>query len=196
MVTERRPAYDIGSSELSLGTLLAPFIAIAALMAVDLATDFHHGGDLWHLVGEGLIMVAAVWGAYLLWRDRTRARRAAAELTVQVADAQAQAEALREQNELFREEADAATRGLRDAIDAQFERWGLTPAETEVALLLLKGLSLKELAAVRNTTERTARQQSLSIYRKANLAGRAELSAYFLEDLFDPRPPAAPAQAS
>ena len=77
-------------------------------------------------------------------------------------------------------------RGLGEAIDAQFDRWGLTPAEREVALLILKGLSHKEIAAVRESSERTARQQARAIYAKANLSGRAALSAFFLEDLLLP----------
>ncbi|MGE3975871.1 MAG: helix-turn-helix transcriptional regulator, partial [Bdellovibrionales bacterium] len=50
----------------------------------------------------------------------------------------------------------------------------------------LKGLSLKEIAGVRNTTEKTARVQSTAIYSKAGLSGRSELSAFFLEDLLLP----------
>ena len=78
-------------------------------------------------------------------------------------------------------------KGLSAAIDAQFDRWQLTTAEREVALLMLKGLSHKEIAVVRNTQERTIRQQAQSIYGKANLSGRAALSAFFLEDLLLPR---------
>ncbi len=59
-------------------------------------------------------------------------------------------------------------------------------AEREVALLLLKGLSHKDIADVRRTSEKTVRQQSLAVYRKAGLSGRAELSAFFLEDLLLP----------
>jgi DNA-binding NarL/FixJ family response regulator len=51
---------------------------------------------------------------------------------------------------------------------------------------LLKGLSLKEIAAVRATTERTVRAQARSLYAKAGLTGRASLSAFFLEDLLAP----------
>lgn len=76
--------------------------------------------------------------------------------------------------------------GLAHYIDAQFSQWGLTPAEKEVALLVLKGFSMKEIADLRNVTERTARQQSTTIYAKADLPGRAALSAYFLEDLLLP----------
>lgn len=54
------------------------------------------------------------------------------------------------------------------------------------ALLLLKGLSHKVIAEVRATSERTVRQQALAVYRKAGLAGRAELAAFFLEDLLLP----------
>ena len=85
-------------------------------------------------------------------------------------------------------------RGLGAAIDAQFDRWGLSSAEREIALLLLKGLSHKEIAVVRQTSEKTVRQQSLAVYRKAGLSGRAELSAFFLEDLL--LPVARPVRAS
>jgi DNA-binding NarL/FixJ family response regulator len=77
-------------------------------------------------------------------------------------------------------------RGLGEAIDRQFARWALTTAEREVGLLMLKGLSHKEVAAARSTTETTIRQQALAIYRKSGLRNRSELSAFFLEDLLLP----------
>jgi DNA-binding CsgD family transcriptional regulator len=42
---------------------------------------------------------------------------------------------------------------------------------------------MDEVAKVRGTSERTARDQARAIYRKAGVSGRAELSAFFLEDL-------------
>jgi len=71
-------------------------------------------------------------------------------------------------------------------MDRQFDRWGLTPAEREVALLQLKGLRHKAIAELRNTSERTVRQQALAIYRKSGLSGRTDLAAFFLEDLLLP----------
>jgi DNA-binding NarL/FixJ family response regulator len=50
------------------------------------------------------------------------------------------------------------------------------------------GLSHKEIAGIRATSETTIRQQSLAIYRKAGLHNRSELSAFFLEDLLLPAP--------
>ena len=74
--------------------------------------------------------------------------------------------------------------GLGRAIESQFDAWALTPAEADIASLLLKGATLREIAVLRRTAESTIRQQAQGVYRKSGLASRAELSAYFLEDLF------------
>jgi DNA-binding CsgD family transcriptional regulator len=95
-------------------------------------------------------------------------------------------EVARAQGQRWRADARAYLEGLGQAIDGQFLRWHLTDAEREVALLLLKGLSHKEIAAVRATSERTVREQARSLYAKAGLTGRAALSAFFLEDLIAP----------
>lgn len=92
----------------------------------------------------------------------------------------------RMQGQRWRSKARAHLKGLGEAIDAQFTSWSLTEAERDVALLLLKGLSSKEVAAVRDASERTVREQARSIYAKAGLSGRAALSAFFLEDLLVP----------
>lgn len=95
-------------------------------------------------------------------------------------------EVARLQGQRWRSESRSLLEGLGQAIDAQFTRWSLTDAEREVALLLLKGLSTKEIAAVRACSERTAREHAHAIYTKAGLTGRAALSAFFLEDLLAP----------
>jgi len=89
----------------------------------------------------------------------------------------------------WRDETRALLKGLGEAIDRQFLTWKLTEAERAVGLLILKGLSLKEIAALRVTSERTIRAQARSIYAKAGLSGRAALSAFFLEDLLAPIEP-------
>jgi DNA-binding CsgD family transcriptional regulator len=95
-------------------------------------------------------------------------------------------ELARAQGQRWRSEARTYLNGLGEAIEAQFSRWNLTEAEREVALLLLKGLSQKEIAVVRNVSERTVREQARAIYAKGGLTGRAALSAFFLEDLLAP----------
>lgn len=95
-------------------------------------------------------------------------------------------ELARLQGQRWRNESRQWLTGLGAAIDAQFTRWSLTDAEREVALLLLKGLSTKEIGVVRASSERTVREQARAIYAKAGLTGRAALSAFFLEDLLAP----------
>ena len=95
-------------------------------------------------------------------------------------------DAARIQGRQWRDETRALLKGLGEAIDRQFLTWKLTEAEREIGLLILKGMSLKEIAAVRVTSERTIRAQARSIYAKAGLSGRAALSAFFLEDLLAP----------
>jgi DNA-binding CsgD family transcriptional regulator len=92
----------------------------------------------------------------------------------------------RQEGAVWREHVKDLLQGLGSAINAQFDRWNLTPAEKDVALLLLKGFSHKEVAQLRSSGERTVRQQALAVYRKSNLSGRASLAAYFLEDLLLP----------
>lgn len=95
-------------------------------------------------------------------------------------------ELARAQGQRWRAESRSHLNGLGQAIETQFSRWNLTEAEREVALLLIKGLSHKEIATVRAVSERTVREQARSIYSKAGLTGRTALSAFFLEDLLAP----------
>ena len=90
----------------------------------------------------------------------------------------------RAEGEGWRSKVQSHLAGLKGAMDQQFQAWGMTAAEREVGLLILKGLSHKEIAALRATTDATVRQQAQSIYRKAGLPGKTAFSAYFLEDLF------------
>ncbi len=72
---------------------------------------------------------------------------------------------------------------LSKIIQQQFQTWQFTQSEKEIALLLLKGLTLDEIASVRATKEKTVRQHASNLYKKAGLSGRHELVAYFFEDL-------------
>jgi DNA-binding CsgD family transcriptional regulator len=76
-----------------------------------------------------------------------------------------------------------ARKKLGNVVTRQFSEWQLTGSEIEVGWLLLKGLSLKEIAIVRNTQEKTVRQQASSIYKKSGVSGRHAFSAWFIEDI-------------
>lgn len=68
-------------------------------------------------------------------------------------------------------------------IEKQFAVWGLSKTECDVAILLLKGLSFKEMADIKGNSEKTLRQQASSIYSKSGLKGRNEFSAFFFEEI-------------
>lgn len=153
--------------------------AIVIVLAADLWTDASGSASRLHIaleaVGMGLALLGLVAVAWRVGMVRRSVRR------LNVALVRARADASR-----WRSEAEESLKGLSAAIDHQFDAWALSVAEREIALLLLKGLSLREIADVRGTSERTVRQQALAIYKKADVAGRAELSAFFLEDLLAP----------
>ncbi len=177
---------DGGSSWGTSAGLAAVLVLTGIHLLVDWSSDEHR----LHVLVELSAMVIVV-GLLVVQlrsqRSRVRALHEAAHRSALAAQTSAaEARAHREEAERWRQEAEQSLRSLGEALARQFERWQLTAAEREVALLLLKGLSLKEIAEARGTSERTVRDQARAVYRKAGLAGRSELSAFFLEDLLVP----------
>jgi DNA-binding CsgD family transcriptional regulator len=163
----------------SIASFAALFVLIAVFMTVDLVADAASGISSTHAAVElAALGVALVGVGRALWQLR-RALGWTQELQRDLRRTQADVER-------WRAEAHAVLAHLGTALEHQFERWELTPAESEIALLILKGLSYKEVANARGTTERTVRHQALAIYRKAGFAGRAEMAAFFLQDLLLP----------
>ncbi len=134
------------------------FALIAVLMAIDTVIDYRQNGSIAAQTFEILVFAMALAAIGVeAWQLRSAQTK-----------------------------SEDVLKGLAVAIDRQFDKWELTPAERDVALLQLKGLRHKEIADLRNTSERTVRQQALSIYKKAGLSGRTDLAAFFLEDLLLP----------
>jgi DNA-binding CsgD family transcriptional regulator len=154
---------------------IALFAGILLLLAVDLGGDLLGARDdlARHLVFEIAAGVLALAGGALFVRRARRLRGEAETLGQDLARARA--------------EAQQALAGPGAAIGREFDKWALSEAEREVALLLLKGLSHKEIAARRRTGEGTVRQQAQGVYRKAGLEGRSHLAAFFLDGLALPR---------
>ncbi len=153
---------------------------LGVLTIFDVIEDLGQGSPLYSVMGD--IGYMSIMGGLLfyIWRHQpltTRMRNQA--LTVKLKRRHTDAQK-------WRARASTLLHGLGKVIDQQFQDWQLSKAEREVALFLLKGLSLKEIAAIRESGEPTVRQQAASIYQKAHVSGRAELSAFFLEDLLLP----------
>ncbi|GAA6182167.1 MULTISPECIES: helix-turn-helix transcriptional regulator [unclassified Shimia] len=105
----------------------------------------------------GLLLGAVLGGVAMRQTMRARARAEASLAQVQLA--------------------------FRDHMEASFTEWRLTPAERDVALFSIKGMSIQEIAGLRNTSEGTVKAQCNAIYRKAGVTGRAQLMSLFLDDL-------------
>lgn len=87
------------------------------------------------------------------------------------------------------EDALRSTSGaFADVIESRINGWGLSPAERDVAWLLIKGFSTAEVADIRGKREGTIKAQSTAIYRKAGVSSRAQLLAGLVEDLLDRTP--------
>ena len=143
----------------------------------DVIYDYREGASMAHLLMElsiALISFALIASLTVgIWRQSRSNNRLKAELaSLSEVNGQALPPALA-----------TARHELALVLKEQFEIWKLTQTEREVAMLLLKGLSFKEIASVRNTLEKTVRQQASAIYKKARVSGRHAFSAWFIEDL-------------
>lgn len=170
-------ATNVGVRFRWLATVLLSAIAVGGV--IDLALD--RPETLWsfHVLFEVALLILSLGAvAYLWvgWRDAgRRLEQTRSELAARAAERDA-----------WRQRATKILRGLGEEIDRQLQEWGLTPVERETALLVLKGYGHREIAALQGKSERTVRQHAVAVYRKSGLSGRAELSAFFLEDLLLP----------
>ena len=136
-----------------------------------------------HILIELALVVLSLGTAVVLWRGW---RKTGIELGETKAQLDATRRSLGErqaERDAWKERAEATLTGLGEAIGTQLAAWGLTRAEAEVALGLLKGWGHKQIAAESGRSERTVRQHAVSVYQKAGLGGRAELAAFFLGEL-------------
>ena len=158
-------------------------VLVAAIVggSVDLYLDAPD--SLWslHVVYEVALVLAAMGAFVYLWHGWWAARSELRQTQDMLAEQAVERDA-------WRASAESALAGLGKAIDERFKAWGLTGTEKEVALLLLKGKSHKEIAYSTGRSERTVRQHAVSVYQKSRLAGRAELAAFFLDGVMLPGP--------
>lgn len=155
--------------------IITVLVMLSAISVADLIIDHNEGASMAHMLHEGIVFVlCVVAAAALMWELRAQKLKNLG-LKQALHDAQ--------------REVEHASQSMRDgrlafakAISQQFEDWGLSKSESEVAFLLLKGLSLAEIASLRETKEKTVRQQASSLYKKAGVSGRHAFSAWFIED--------------
>lgn len=139
--------------------------ACAAVFLMDVVQDLSTPVDLnWHLLPESMAVAALLLGiafeiVYLL---HLLQRKASLERSVGMASAQ-----------------------LQDIIQKHFDDWKLTASERDVAALMIKGLSIAEIAGVRGSAEGTVKAHLNAIYRKSNARNRAEVLSHIMDTLID-----------
>jgi DNA-binding NarL/FixJ family response regulator len=148
---------------------IVALLIVTILVITDVVMDALAGGAPAHLAMEAFAAFIALSALAVLLRDWRNSRTRVAQLDEEAA--------------VWKQRSKKWIDGLAQEIDQQMTRWGFTPSEKDVAFLLIKGLSTKDIAAVRGRSEQTVRTQAASIYTKAGVSGRTQLAAWFLEDL-------------
>ncbi len=86
-------------------------------------------------------------------------------------------------NALIEDQLRLASGAFMDVLEERFTTWELTPAERDVALFAIKGMSTQEIAGLRGVSEGTVKAQTNAIYRKAGVSGRTQLLSLFVDEL-------------
>ncbi|MFN4141767.1 helix-turn-helix transcriptional regulator [Aestuariivirga sp.] len=145
--------------------LIAAQTVCAAIFLADVVADYSEMLTMdWHLVPEALASIALFVGIgfEIFYLMHLLQRKASLERSVGMASA-----------------------ALQDVIQSHFDEWKLTASERDVAALMVKGLSISEIAGVRGTAEGTVKAHLNAIYRKANARNRAEVLSTIMDTLID-----------
>lgn len=165
---------------------LVILVLFTIFFVVDIYFNILAGISFSHILHEVALCLIAIgsmlWQIRIIIKKNTHITRLNSELL----------ETKRSYQE-WKEKTHSRALEIGQMIDAQFALWHLSHSEKDVALLLIKGLSMKEVADIRNTHEKTVRQQATTIYKKSGLSGRKELAAFFLEDILTLQSDSSPA---
>jgi DNA-binding NarL/FixJ family response regulator len=145
---------------------------------IDFIYDFVREESLWHLIEEGIVISMAIGLIIYLLISFRRKRQ---DLQQLIQELKTTEDSLEKSTTLIQ----SARKKYSAVIHRQFDDWQLSQSQQQIALLLLKGLSFNEIAVIRETKEKTVRQQASEIYKKAGVAGRHAFAAWFFEDFLN-----------
>ena len=156
--------------------LIVIFAIVVAASGADLAADLSHGATTEHVAKEAVTVTMSIFAIAWMLLGLHRQK-------LEIYALQKELEGLEKPQASPKKYVLDARKKLGDVVTQQFSEWKLTDSEADVGWLMLKGLSLKEIAMVRSTLEKTVRQQASSIYKKSGVQGRHAFSAWFIEDI-------------
>lgn len=70
-------------------------------------------------------------------------------------------------------------------VKIKFNQWGLSDAEQDIALLMLRGLSNSDIADLRDTKLGTVKLQSHKVLQKSGTTSRTEFMSIFMDEFMD-----------
>ena len=149
----------------------------------DIILDVQEGVSVDHLIHEGALWALSMAGAFYQFRIIKWQKNEMEGFQLKINELDSTNNMLKVEQEKFHKKISHLSNEFLSNIDEQFNTWGFSRSEKEIALLLIKGLAMKEIADIRGSNENTVRQQASQIYKKSSLSGRMELSAFFLDDL-------------
>lgn len=151
----------------ALMILIAVQAACAAFFVTDAVSDVLEDAviDL-HLTLEGVATLSLLGAIFLEGRFLSQLLRRKSRLERSLKDASAEVHAV---------------------IMGQFEAWSLSPAETDIALFLVKGMGTQDIAEIRGSAEGTIKAHFNAIFRKAGVHSRTELLSVLIDRLLGSR---------
>ncbi len=156
--------------------LIGMLLIVIAINTTDFLKDILQGDEWLHIALEIVTVFLSFWGIVMVLQQISNRSR-------EISALQDKVDRSKQDLALSQSKLKEIGREYSIYLHKQFDDWELTPSEKEVALILLKGFSFKEMATIRSTKEKTIRQQASTIYRKSKVAGRHEFSAWFFEDM-------------
>jgi DNA-binding NarL/FixJ family response regulator len=145
----------------------------AAFFLVDVLSDLseHFFRPSPHIIIEGIAVVALVAGIIIETKFLVEIyrRKVKLENSLKIANA-----------------------AIFDVIEACFIDWKLSPSETDIANLLVKGFSIDEIAELRGNKPGTIKAHLNNIYRKSDTRNRAEFMSSIIDTLVTEKPETVP----
>ena len=155
----------------SLMALILVQVICAIFFATDVVSDFLESGlpssGRYHLIVETIATVALCAAIMLEMRYFLYLLRRKAHLE---------------------KSASLAKMAVFDIIESHFDAWQLTPSERDIAMFLVKGFTIPEIAEMRGNAEGTIKSHLNAIYRKSGTHSRGDLLSRIIDSLIEERP--------
>ncbi|MBK8394264.1 MAG: helix-turn-helix transcriptional regulator [Leptospiraceae bacterium] len=148
------------------------FWILEDILSLFLNAHWLHYSQTYFTFMETLIAIFSIIGIYFLFKEVKEKKQ-------DIHSAKEVIENLKSKNQKLNE----INVNFWNSIQDQFKAWSLTEAEKEIAILLLRGLSNQQVAAIRGKSLKTVENQAFSIYQKSGTTGKLEFIAYFISPL-------------